>query len=58
MKYLAFLMTFIILSLSVIPCTDGAGTCSYEHGHEHSQDEQDDCTPFCVFLPFLLSSSR
>lgn len=52
MKYIALLLSFIIFSLSVQPCSDGQ-TCEEENNaltqqHEHSQDEEDHCTPFCI----------
>ncbi|MCC6688062.1 MAG: hypothetical protein IT268_03305 [Saprospiraceae bacterium] len=57
MKIFAFLFSFYILALSVVPCTDQAG-CGFqteqtdnhskEEGHHHDSESKDHCTPFCV----------
>lgn len=48
-KWTPFILCMYILALSVTPCTDGSNEeCKeqVEH-HDHSEDEDDGCTPFC-----------
>ena len=53
MRFIAAILSFLILSLSVMPCSD-AETCDEQDKteqsthHDHSEDEDDDCSPFCV----------
>jgi hypothetical protein len=63
MKHVAFILSLLVLAMSVLTCTDGA-TCdnglvadthvsSPTHekataGHNHSEDAQDTCSPFCT----------
>jgi hypothetical protein len=53
MRTVASILSFLILSLSIIPCSD-AETCEEEKAggvetsHDHSEDEDDNCSPFCV----------
>ncbi len=57
MKKIAFILSIIIFSLSLMPCTDGY-TCDIDaygmsvhndgsDGHNHNDDEGDLCSPFC-----------
>lgn len=54
MKFLVLTFTAFILSLSVMPCTDGLTVvCDPVHGtthdhHGHSHQSEDSCPPFCV----------
>ena len=50
MKVLALFLAILYLGLAFVPCSDGH---VHEDGqahsdHQHSDDEQDHCTPFCV----------
>ncbi|WP_157558288.1 hypothetical protein [Microscilla marina] len=63
MKYTAFILSLLILTMSVLTCTDGV-TCEnglvveqsahndthdeVEASHDHSEDSQDTCSPFCA----------
>ncbi len=50
MKIIAFILSILIFGQAMTPCSDG-NTCDEEHishTHDHSQDEQDHCTPFCT----------
>jgi len=56
MRIFAFILSFYIIALSIVPCTDGIPQSSNhsdievsaaEHDHNHS-DHKDSCTPFCV----------
>lgn len=55
MKYIVFILSFFILALAVMPCSDGM-TCSEDkteaaqtsHEHSHSEDKGDLCPPFCI----------
>lgn len=57
MKSFAFILIFLMLSSSVIPCHaeehDNGDTCSHHHDHDNSSndEESDDypCSPFCGF---------
>ena len=59
MKKIALILSLIIFSLSLMPCTDGY-TCDIDaygapnlndssdgHNHSHNDDEGDLCSPFC-----------
>ena len=50
MKWIPFILCIYILALSIIPCTDGTTDACKEkiEHHDHSEDEDDGCTPFCV----------
>ena len=50
MKWTPFILFLYILALSVAPCTDGANDACKEkiEQHDHSEDEDDGCTPFCT----------
>ena len=55
MKVIVFIMAFLVLALSVMPCadadiktTDGkAKTELTKSNHEAGNPQQDDCSPFC-----------
>ena len=50
MKIIAYILALTILGLSVYPCSGGLD-CDEEQeatSHNHSEDEEDDCPPFCV----------
>lgn len=54
MKIISFILAVIILMLAVTPCSDGE-TCDDQQvamtfEHDHSQDHNDHCTPFCTCL--------
>lgn len=56
-KVIRFILAIYVIALSVYPCSDPY-TCKDElqqgeqvanvSDHEHSDDEQDVCTPFCI----------
>jgi hypothetical protein len=53
MKIFAFIMSIVVLTLSMVPCAD-AGAASQNHlkaeinsAHQHKNDWQDQCSPFC-----------
>ncbi|MEP6684604.1 MAG: DUF6660 family protein [Parafilimonas sp.] len=55
MKFLAFILAFLVLALSVMPCADK--TCAQNEGktktellrsdHRQNNQQEDACTPFC-----------
>jgi hypothetical protein len=55
MRFFAFIMAFLVLALSVMPCADEinavnedqAKTSIVQAGHSESANHQDDCSPFC-----------
>ena len=61
MRIIAFILSFVVLSISLVPCTDGLATHSHEDtseailhehdhnhvDHDHSEESSDDCPPFC-----------
>ncbi|MBC7390494.1 MAG: hypothetical protein H7329_14865 [Opitutaceae bacterium] len=51
MRLAAIILSFIIVFLSVMPCTDRI-TCEQESEsiahHDHSDDQTDTCSPFCI----------
>lgn len=56
MKYLTFIMAFLILGLSCLPCADNAYTMNAgkaksemikKASTENETDHNDDCSPFC-----------
>ena len=55
MKAIAFFMAFYILVLSAVPCNDMHNKCNSKNAkteltqnHDHQQDKDDNCTPFCT----------
>ncbi|MES2894227.1 MAG: DUF6660 family protein [Bacteroidota bacterium] len=56
MRFLAFIMAFIILAISVVPCADQASITSGGQGNEitaqHAdhplEDHADECSPLCT----------
>jgi len=56
MRIIGFLMAFGVLSLAVIPCSDGhardhdrVSMSFLDNDHvEHPEDAGDACTPFCI----------
>lgn len=70
MKVFAFFMAIYILVLSAVPCSDVHNECNDKNSktgltqnHDHQQDKDDNCSPFCictccsasvVFLDFAL----
>lgn len=56
MKVFTFILSFYIVALSIVPCADGldhdsdnsVSELSLKQEHDHSEDDQDDCTPFCT----------
>ena len=51
MKFIAFILAFIVLTLSCMPCADFASTCesTIELKAPHNEEAQhnDICSPFC-----------
>ena len=49
MKIIAYILALTVFGLSVYPCSDGLH-CDEEitTSHNHSEDEEDDCSPFCA----------
>jgi hypothetical protein len=56
MKFLAFIIAFLFLGLSVLPCADegfvmntnNAKTAiTGQHNHQQDQEHKDACSPFC-----------
>jgi hypothetical protein len=55
MKIFAFIMAFLVLALSILPCADKgdvlnrgkAKTQIAETTHEQGDQQEDDCSPFC-----------
>jgi hypothetical protein len=55
MKLFAFLMAFLVLALSIMPCADRGDALSSskaktelaKKANPQSDPQQDDCTPFC-----------
>ena len=55
MKIFAFFISFYILVLSSVPCNDMGNKCNknsinkeHTQNHDHQQDTDDNCTPFCT----------
>ena len=55
MKFFAYIMAFYILVLSVVPCSDVHNDCKDKkskteltQNHDHKQDKDDHCSPFCT----------
>jgi hypothetical protein len=51
MRFLAPFLALIVLSLSLIPCSDKMGvsdTANVETHSDHSGSHIEDCTPFCT----------
>lgn len=54
LKIFAFILSFLVLALSFIPCADGVfandankQTSIIKDSHEQDHDMDDDCSPFC-----------
>lgn len=54
MKFFAFIMAFLVLALSVMPCADSGGakdskakTEITKASQQPSHDDTDECSPFC-----------
>lgn len=52
MKSISSILAFLIFIMAIMPCSDGH-TCDEEGqeialDHNHSEDEKDHCSPFCV----------
>lgn len=52
MKLLALIWTFYLALLSFAPCTDADNDCGDKpiaqvNKHDHNDDKDDNCTPFC-----------
>ena len=55
MKFFAYFMALYILVLSVVPCSDVHNNCNDKkatteltQNHDHQQDQDDNCSPFCT----------
>jgi len=53
-NYVSTILALLILAMVLMPCSDGH-TCDEESQkislvHNHSEDEKDHCSPFCVCL--------
>jgi hypothetical protein len=55
MKAIVFFMAIYILVLSAVPCNDMHNKCNSKNvksvltqNHNHQQDKDDSCTPFCT----------
>lgn len=55
MKFFAFIIAFYILALSLAPCSDVRNVCNddvskteFSQNHGHNQNQDDNCSPFCV----------
>ena len=55
MKLLAFIMAFIILAISIVPCADeesiataGMNAISEQHTGDPHEDHADKCSPLCT----------
>ena len=49
MKWFPFILSILFFTLAIVPCSDGH-TCEEEQielTHDHSQDEDDHCSPLC-----------
>src|SRR5689334_3616848 len=51
MKFFAFLMAFLVMALSVMPCADGGAfgkePVKIAKTHQDNSPQEDDCSPFC-----------
>lgn len=54
MKWILTIWAFYLLALSSLPCSDVSNECNDTNvsfttaqAHEHSQDTDDQCSPFC-----------
>jgi len=55
MKLLTFVMAFLVLALSCLPCADGESTAvssdriktEVAHSQQQDDDHEDACSPFC-----------
>lgn len=53
MKYTSFILSFLVLILSVLTCSDKDAcdesvTVHISQNHQHAQDQEDTCSPFCT----------
>lgn len=55
MRWIITILTFYMLALSVVPCYDAGNECNDNRretisaqSHDHKQDKDDVCTPFCT----------
>lgn len=53
MKYTSFILSFLVLVLSVLACPDKdtcdeSATVYLAQNHQHTQDQGDTCSPFCA----------
>ena len=53
MKFFTFIMAFLILALSIMPCADGAAAMSkvkteLKKSDQHNHTSQDTCSPLCI----------
>jgi len=56
MKFIAFIMAFLVLALSVMPCADNGNFMDEgkskkgltNSSHEQNNSEDDACSPFCT----------
>ena len=57
MKFLAFILSIIVLALTCVPCTDAEGLTMHSGKNDASitkancpfgADQRDDCSPFCT----------
>ncbi|WP_394798187.1 DUF6660 family protein [Flavobacterium columnare] len=54
MRWIITILTFYLMVLSSLPCSDGNNRCEDNsntteivQSHDHNQDKDDDCSPFC-----------
>lgn len=55
-KLVGYILAFMVLGFSLIPCADGSSLVNakakYEltspHSHEDDRDHKDECSPFCI----------
>ena len=53
MRYIAFILSFCVLTLALMPCVDAhavEGNCktAHEQTQDHPDSQQDRCSPFCI----------
>lgn len=49
MKILTFILSLMVMTLSLVPCSDALNDCeAAENSHTHKEDHNDFCTPFCT----------
>lgn len=54
MRWIITILTFYLMVLSSLPCSDGNNRCEDNsntteivQSHDHNQDQDDHCSPFC-----------